>query len=242
MESIKFYYNSSVLNFANLLLFFMMLILSMLILKWLSSKLLFVMNFYKFLKSKIKNERIIWLILHVFLQFILISIVNDAINFKQQTAATIISIWIVLWFLIWILFSIPELFSLPFIEKLEIWSPSFYCLIVLAKVICNAWLFAFEGNKMHIIWISISLALQLISIIVHIWSSREYTLKEIYERYSIVIKNSMITVILILIFIDEVFSNSNLNWRTIVILTTVFFVGSLFLDILTNQVMIQELQ
>ena len=80
MVDLNFYCQSTILNFFMLIIIILISFWIVVVLKYASQRLKYVLKLYKLVASKIKPQNIAWLIIHLFLPFLLINLVSDAIN------------------------------------------------------------------------------------------------------------------------------------------------------------------
>ena len=210
------------------------MIISIFILKWIYSKFNKLKILYKIILDSISKRNIVWMFIHIQFQFLLINLSIDAIEIKQHMLLSLLSFGIIFLLIIYTIVSSPEMVSLDFIKLLERSSPASYTLIIILKMFCNAWLFIFENRLPYIISAVISWVLHVAIILIHLFSTNEYTVNELLERGSIIIKNSMLVIILIFIFTNDIFSN-NIYSRTTIIMITTFFIIWLLIDLLIQK-------
>ena len=211
------------------------MVVSIFILKLFSSKFNKLRIIYKMFFDSITKRNIVWMFIHIQFQFLLINLSIDAIEIKQHVLLSLLSFGIIFILIIYTIVSSPEIASLDFIKLLERSSPASYTLIIILKMFCNAWLFIFENRFPYIISAVISWVFHVVIILIHLFNTNEYTVNELLERGSIVIKNSMLAIILIFIFTNDIFSN-NIYSRTTIIMITTFFIIWLLIDLLIHKV------
>ena len=80
MADLNFYCQSTILNYLMLIIIILISLLTAIILKDFSRKRKCILNFYQFIGSKINQQNIAWILIHVFLPFLWINLISDAIN------------------------------------------------------------------------------------------------------------------------------------------------------------------
>ena len=80
MVNLNFYCQSTILNYSMLIIIVLILFWTIFLLKCASQRLKYVLMLFKLVASKINNQNIAWLLIHIFLPFLWINLISDAIN------------------------------------------------------------------------------------------------------------------------------------------------------------------
>ena len=85
MVNLNFYCQSTILNYFMLIIIVIISFWTIISLKYASQRLKYALKLYKLIESKITTQNIVWLLIHLFLPFLWINLVSDAINSSSHS-------------------------------------------------------------------------------------------------------------------------------------------------------------
>ena len=170
MASIQFYCQTTFLNYLHLLMIFILILFIIFLLKLLSNRWKVLLYILKFINKRSKWNKIWWIFIHWLLSLTLINLVNDITNLSKHALYSFISLIIFALIFIYLLVSKSRIFSLKFLSEIDNENPVSITLISILKSIVLTVMFNFEGLANLIIWASIEIALQLLIIVILLYS------------------------------------------------------------------------
>ena len=170
MASIQFYCQTTFLNYLNLLMIAILILFTILLLKLLSNRWKASLYLLEFINKKINKNKMWWIFIHWLLSLTLINLVNDIANVSKHALHSFISLIIFALIFIYLLVSKSRIFSLKFLSEIDSENPVSITLISILKSIVLTVMFNFEGKANLIIWASIEVVLQLLIILILLYS------------------------------------------------------------------------
>ena len=124
----------------------------------------------EFINKRMNENKIWWIFIHCLLSLTLINLVNDMKILSKHVLYSSISLIIFALIFIYILVSKSRIFSLRFLSEIDRVNPVSFTLISILKTILLTVMFNFESLANLIIWASIEVILQLLIILILLYS------------------------------------------------------------------------
>ena len=222
ISEINFYWQSTLINYLYLFLILIVISWWLFFLKMLSSKLMIASKIYSAIRMKCKKENITWALIHLFLSFLWINILSEALSISNHVVLSMI-LFILLFILMLLMLKYPFVFSLSFLKSVEQSNSSILTLLTIMKSICHAMLFQFRAPGVRRILLIIEILIPLPCVFISFAGKGEATMFDLYSAKMRGVKNSIFVVILIVIGVDDIMMMQITNQESIALMLAFFF-------------------
>ena len=230
MAEINFYCQSTLLNYFYLLLILIVISWWLIFLKIFANKLMIASKIYSAIRIKCKKENITWVLIHLFLSFLWINILSEALSISNHVVSSMV-LFALLFILILLMLKYPFVFSLSFLKSVEQSNSSILTLLTILKSICHAMLFQFRAPGVRRILLIAEVLILFPYINISLTGKDETTLFGLYSTKMRGVKNSIFVAILIVLGIDDIVMMQITNQESIALMLAFFFSFWTIIDI-----------
>ena len=225
IAEIQYYCQSFCLNYIFVILSIFIVALLLRLINYFQNSLNFLQNIALITNNKITKEKIVWTLIHLFIPFVLINLVNEAFSISNHLIITLVSYIFVIAITVFIIVRNSNIMTLDFIRSIDQNNPVSFSLLTVVKTLLHTWMFLYNGDMLRIYIEYLELGVHLlIAWVIYFHYKQKGT------SLLLIIKHMTFSVILFMFIWRRHYDISEQLLKTEVMLIVVFFVFFLFTE------------